>query len=142
LVAFTGLVNDIPVIAEKIPISTSAQITARKFNTNFTLVDPAAADYLVYIVNPDYSAVKKLMITGIYIDTDVKVNAGATMALVDQEKTGAQDSKVIFNAIFYKSCFLDFTTAPLEFMGYMVLVNSANVTGTVSLTLNGYWEEK
>ena len=82
------------------------------------------------------------MITGIYIDTDVKLNAGATMSLVDQAESGAQNSKLIFNAIFYKSCFLDFTTAPLEFVGYMVLVNSAAVNGTVSLTLNGYWEEK
>jgi len=137
-----GLVGQIPIIEEKLPITTTAQITARKFNTNFTLVDPAAADYLVYVVNIPGSTTKKLMITGIYIDTDVKVNAGATMTLVDQAEGGAQDSKVIFNAIFYKSCFLDFTTAPLEFLGYMVLVNSALVSGTVSLTLNGYWEEK
>jgi hypothetical protein len=99
--------------------------------------------HLIRYINPDFSKTKKFYLTGIYIDTDVTVNNAALMVLEDQQDAiGSMDVKLMFNAQFYKSSFLDFSSNPLEFVGIMQLDVTQAVTGIVTLSLFGYWNPK
>jgi hypothetical protein len=111
-------------------------VSSKKWNTTFTLIDPASASFFIY--NFEQAERKKFVCTGILIDCDI--SAGGSYAEISDQRGSNVTPIITFNVLFYKGFYLDLSSAPPEFYT-MQLHNASAATGRISLTFFGLLED-